>query len=115
MEWRRTWRVTSSGSPVPPLASWGRTSAAPASFSTRSPERARGHTIRGGWRPVPEADLPDQAEPVDDDPEAGGTIVEERVKCGSDCTCNEGNGHGPYRYRYYREDGDLTSKYLGKA
>lgn len=40
----------------------------------------------------------DDVEPIDDDLEGGGTIVEEN------CTCNGGNGHGPYLYRYYRED-----------
>lgn len=66
-------------------------------------------------RPIDEAELPDGAQPVDKDPNEKGTIVKERVKCGADCTCNDGNGHGPYFYRYYREDGKLTSEYVGKA
>lgn len=60
-------------------------------------------------------DLPDDAEPVENDADGKGIVVEERVKCGSDCTCNDGNGHGPYRYRYFYEDGSLTSEYVGKA
>lgn len=66
-------------------------------------------------RPIDEADLPADAEPVDEDAGGKGTIVKERVKCGANCTCNDGNGHGPYKYRYYREDGKLTSEYVGKA
>jgi len=66
-------------------------------------------------RPIYQADLPNDAEPVDEDNNGGkGTLVEERVKCGADCTCNDGRGHGPYLYRYYREDGKLTSEYVGK-
>lgn len=59
-------------------------------------------------------ELPDGAEPVDDESGKKGTVVKERVKCGADCTCNDGEGHGPYLYRYYREDGKLKSKYEGK-
>lgn len=66
-------------------------------------------------RPVDPDELPDDAEPVDEDPDGRGTLVQERVKCGADCTCNDGNGHGPYLYRYYREGGSLTSEYVGKA
>jgi hypothetical protein len=65
-------------------------------------------------RPVDETDLPDDAEPVDKDDSEQGTLVKERVKCGADCTCNDGRGHGPYLYRYFREDGKLRSEYVGK-
>lgn len=65
-------------------------------------------------RPIDETELPDDVEPVDEDPDGKGTLVKERVKCGADCTCNNGNGHGPYLYRYYREGGSLTSEYVGK-
>lgn len=64
-------------------------------------------------QPVAADGLPDDAEPVDEDSE--GTLVKERVKCGADCTCNNGNGHGPYLYSYKRVDGKLVSKYVGKA
>ena len=64
---------------------------------------------------ITEDELPDAADVVNSEAESGGTIVTERVKCGSDCTCNDGNGHGPYRYRYYRDRGTLKSEYLGKA
>jgi len=66
-------------------------------------------------RPVDVDELPDNAEPVGEDSGGKGTIVKERVKCGADCTCNDGRGHGPYKYRYFREDGKLTSEYVGKA
>ena len=66
-------------------------------------------------RPVDKTDLPDDVEPVDEDDDGKRTLVKERVKCGADCTCNDCRGHGPYLYRYYREDGKLTSEYVGKA
>lgn len=63
-------------------------------------------------------ELPDTAEPVDRDDGRGGTIVKEKVRCGDEtCKCVSGNPadmHGPYLYRYYREDGELISEYLGK-
>ena len=59
--------------------------------------------------------LPNEAEPLEDNSTDEGTLVKERVKCGSDCTCNGGNGHGPYLYRYFRESGKLKSEYVGKA
>ena len=65
--------------------------------------------------PVEPAVLPDEATVVDESPGNGGTIVEERVKCGSECTCNDRNGHGPYRYRYLWDGEKLRSEYLGKA
>lgn len=63
--------------------------------------------------PVVEA-LSEDVEVVEEEAEKGGTLVKERVKCGSDCTCNEGTGHGPYLYRYFREGGRLKSEYVGK-
>ena len=71
-------------------------------------------------RPVEEAELPDDAEPVDDDVDDGGRgpVVEETNTCGDEtCHCMKGGDkHGPYLYRYYRdEDGKVTSEYLGVA
>ncbi len=70
-------------------------------------------------RPVDPDDLPDGAEPVEDEDSDGkGTVVKEKVTCGDDsCHCSKnGEKHGPYKYRYYRdESGTLTSEYLGKA
>ena len=66
---------------------------------------------------VTNQDLPDTAEPIDEDLDDNGrgTVVKERVKCAADCTCNDGTGHGPYLYRYYYEDGKLKSEYIGKT
>jgi len=47
---------------------------------------------------------------------SGGTIVKKMVKCGSDCTCNNGKGHGPYKYRVKRDGSEGTDwEYIGKA
>ena len=66
-------------------------------------------------QPIDRDDLLAEARPVDETPSGSGTIVEERVKCGVDCTCNDGDGHGPYRYRYEWRDGQVRSEYLGKG
>jgi hypothetical protein len=67
---------------------------------------------------VEEAALPDDAEPVDSEQDGKGTVVKEKVQCGdSSCKCASGEKadmHGPYRYRYYWEDGETKSEYLGK-
>lgn len=65
-------------------------------------------------REVARSELPDGAEVTDTDTDARGTIVKERVKCGTQCTCNDGTGHGPYLYAYRWEGGKLVSAYLGK-
>jgi hypothetical protein len=41
----------------------------------------------------------------------------EYVRCGKvACTrCSTGAGHGPYWYAYWRQDGRLRKRYLGKA
>lgn len=47
-----------------------------------------------------------------------GTVRREYRKCGKEnCRkCSEGEGHGRYFYRYYRDEpnGKLKSEYLGK-
>lgn len=52
-----------------------------------------------------------------DDLEAarGGSVVVRRVKCGSDCTCNSGRGHGPYAYLVWYDEGKQHWKYVGPA
>lgn len=46
----------------------------------------------------------------------GGTIVTKRQKCGADCECNSGKGHGPYRWRVTIDGkGGRNWEYLGKA
>ncbi|MGQ3330651.1 DUF6788 family protein [Halorubrum sp. FL23] len=64
-------------------------------------------------------ELPETAELVDEpDNTEKGTVVKEKVTCGDDsCKCasgNPGDMHGPYLYRYYRENGTMTSEYVGK-
>jgi hypothetical protein len=67
---------------------------------------------------VPADELPDDAEPADDsDDDIGrGTVVKERVTCGDEsCECMaDGDKHGPYLYRYFYENGSLSSEYVGK-
>ena len=67
-------------------------------------------------RPVEDADLPEEAEPIEDESEGRrGTVVMEKVTCGDEtCKCMEkGEKHGPYQYLYYRtDDGTLTSEYI---
>jgi hypothetical protein len=64
-------------------------------------------------REVDVDDIPDDADPVDTESNGKGIIVEEKVKCGDEsCHCmNGGDKHGPYKYRYYYENGTLTSEY----
>jgi hypothetical protein len=70
-------------------------------------------------RPIDPDELPDSAEPIEDDnTDTTGTIVVENVTCGDEnCSCmtEDGEKHGPYRYRYYRDSGTVKSEYLGKA
>jgi len=66
---------------------------------------------------VPNDELPDDAEPADDSDDIGrGTVVKERVTCGDEsCECMVGGDkHGPYLYRYFYENGSLTSEYVGR-
>lgn len=72
-----------------------------------------------GWyqRPIEANEIPEDAEPIDDDDEDGrGTVVTEKVTCGDEsCKCmTDGEKHGPYLYRYFRREGKLTSEYIGK-
>ncbi|MDZ5813049.1 DUF6788 family protein [Halorubrum sp. AD140] len=64
-------------------------------------------------------ELPETAEPVDESKSSGnGTVVKEKVTCGDDsCKCasrDPADMHGPYLYRYYRENGTMKSEYVGK-
>jgi hypothetical protein len=67
-------------------------------------------------QPVEDNELPDKADPVeDDDGGQRGTVVMEKVTCGDEtCKCmKKGEKHGPYKYVYYRTaDGTLTSDYI---
>lgn len=46
-------------------------------------------------------------------PTKRGHLRQEMDKCGGDCTCNNGDGHGPYWYFYSRPGGRLKKKYIG--
>ena len=54
---------------------------------------------------------------VEERPASTGTLRLEMVKCGKDqCKkCERGEGHGPYWYLYFRCNGKLISKYIGKT
>src|SRR3954468_23656459 len=54
---------------------------------------------------------------VEERPALAGTLRLEMVKCGKDrCKkCEGGEGQGPYWYLYFRRDGKLTSRYIGKT
>lgn len=67
-------------------------------------------------RQVESEQPPQAAEPVGEDSEGEGTLIEERVKCGDEsCHCmSGGEKHGPYLYRYFREGVGLKSEYVGK-
>lgn len=42
-----------------------------------------------------------------------GSICEQYVRCGrANCRCARGELHGPYYYRFYRENGQLKKEYL---
>jgi len=64
-------------------------------------------------------ELPETAEPVDEsDNSENGTVVKEKVTCGdASCKCasrDPADMHGPYLYRYYRENGTMKSECVGK-
>ena len=41
------------------------------------------------------------------------TFRQERVRCGKEnCWCQSGIGHGPYTYKYWKEDGKLRKEYV---
>jgi hypothetical protein len=53
---------------------------------------------------------------VEERPASAGTLRSEMVKCGKQrCRkCREGPAHGPYWYLYFRRNGKLASRYIGK-
>jgi hypothetical protein len=45
-----------------------------------------------------------------------GSIVTKRQKCAADCTCNNGTGHGPYKWKVTSDGkGGRNWEYLGTA
>ncbi|MDB2239338.1 DUF6788 family protein [Halorubrum ezzemoulense] len=70
-------------------------------------------------QPLDTDELPETAESVNKPYSSGtGTVVKEKITCGDDsCKCASGDRHdmhGPYLYRYYRENGTVKSEYIGK-
>ena len=65
--------------------------------------------------PIAEDDLPDDAEVVKKS--SGDTVYLEYRTCGDEtCKCiTEGEKHGPYKYRAYRDGDTVRREYLGKA
>jgi hypothetical protein len=53
---------------------------------------------------------------VEERPASAGTLGLEMVKCGKRrCKkCAEGGGHGPLWFLYFRRNGQLTSRYIGR-
>ena len=53
---------------------------------------------------------------LEERPASAGTLRLEMVKCGKErCKkCERGEGHGPYWYLYFRHNGKLRSRYIGK-
>lgn len=44
------------------------------------------------------------------------TFRQEWVRCGKEgCRCAQGERHGPYTYKYWKEDGRLRKQYVGKG
>jgi hypothetical protein len=45
-----------------------------------------------------------------------GVVLAQRVRCGkSSCRCARGTLHGPYFFRFWREDGRLRKSYVKPA
>ena len=45
-----------------------------------------------------------------------GTVLAEKVRCGrANCRCRDGSLHGPYYFRYWRENGVLRKEYVRHA
>lgn len=65
--------------------------------------------------PIREDDLAEDSEIVEDGPK--GTILHEYRTCGDEsCHCmSDGEKHGPYRYRAYRDGDTIRKEYLGKV
>lgn len=71
-------------------------------------------------RPVPEAEIPDDADVVEDaDSGQQGTVYIRHNQCGDDsCHCADPDdpGHGPYKYLAYRDGkGNVVTDYQGPA
>ena len=90
----------------------------PKSNSKRLSKGERNRLIRritAEWQEHRTAQLPDEprlnsAAPEDD---SRGAICAQWKRCGrANCRCTQGELHGPYYYRFYRENGRLKKQYL---
>ncbi|MFC7010035.1 DUF6788 family protein [Halalkalicoccus salilacus] len=65
--------------------------------------------------PVTEDDLPEDAQLLEN--ESSSAVYLEYRTCGDEsCSCmNDGEKHGPYKYRAYRDGDTVRRDYLGKA
>jgi hypothetical protein len=88
----------------------------PASRDDQAPETTR--EIDGRERrEEAKQSLIEQAErAVPEGYDATGKSIQQRyTTCGDpSCHCAEGQGHGPYLYAHWREDGTVRSEYIGK-
>lgn len=69
-------------------------------------------------RPVEPGELDGDVEMIEKSNDSKkGTIVHKMLTCGDEtCHCYDGDKHGPYKYRVYRDDsGKVTADYLGKV
>lgn len=68
------------------------------------------------YREQAEPEIPEDAEIVEGETDSNsGLVVKENVKCGkSNCKCTDGDLHGPYLYRYWKEGNTTKSEYVGK-
>ena len=68
-------------------------------------------------RELAERQTPESRRVVEERPATTGTLRLEMVKCGKNrCKkCAEGPAHGPYWYLYFRRNGKLASRYIGKT
>jgi hypothetical protein len=68
-------------------------------------------------RELAESEPANDRQVVEQRPASAGTLRLEMVKCGKDrCKkCERGEGHGPYWYLYFRRNGKLASRYIGKT
>ena len=65
---------------------------------------------------IDKSEIPDNTKVADGRPDSKGTIMIEYRTCGDKSyhCMNDGEKHGPDRYRIYHEGGDVKM-YLGKA
>lgn len=67
-------------------------------------------------QPVDPDEIDSSSDVVDTEQTSEGTIVVKRQKCGANCTCNDGKGHGPYKWLVTPDgSGGQNWEFKGKA